>query len=72
MIIKTIFYLLWYFYNNCCILTMSNIKTLREEIHDLMEMNNLTSDYLDVDITDYILFKVLNQSKYWFNTLNKM
>lgn len=48
---------------------MSNIKTLREEIHDLMEMNNLTSDYLDVDITDYILFKVLNQSKY-FNHRN--
>lgn len=48
---------------------MSNIKTLREEIHDLMEMNNLTSDYLDVDITDSILFKVLNQSKY-FNHRN--
>lgn len=48
---------------------MANVKTLREEIHDLMEMNNLTSDYLDVDITDYILFKVLNQSKY-FNHRN--
>ena len=45
--------------------TMANVKTLREEIHDLMEMNNLTSDYLGVDITDYILFKVLNQSKYF-------
>ena len=44
---------------------MANVKTLREEIHDLMEMNNLTSDYLGVDITDYILFKVLNQSKYF-------
>ena len=44
---------------------MANVKTLREEIHDLMEMNNLTSDYLGVDITDYILFNVLNQSKYF-------
>ena len=44
---------------------MANVKTLREEIHDLMEMNNLTSDYLDVDITDYILFMVLNKSKYF-------
>ena len=48
---------------------MANVKTLREEIHDLMEMNNLTSDYLGVDITDYILFNVLNQSKY-FNHRN--
>lgn len=46
---------------------MANVKTLREEIHDLMEMNNLTSDYLDFDITDYILFRVLNQSKYFNN-----
>ena len=46
-------------------ITMANVKTLREEIHDLMEMNNLTSDYLGVDITDYILFNVLNQSKYF-------
>ena len=48
---------------------MANVKTLREEIHDLMEMNNLTSDYLGVDITDYILFNVLNKSKY-FNYRN--
>lgn len=46
-------------------MTMANVKTLREEIHDLMEMNNLTSDYLGVDITDYILFNVLNKSKYF-------